>query len=190
MTLNPLAPESTLLLAIDIQEKLAPAMDVASFARVIANGALLLDAAKELNVPVLATEQYPKGLGRTVPDFASRLSERGIAPIEKVSFDACGDQVFADALSKMSPKAVVLFGMETHVCVFQTARSLASKGIATYVVSDAVASRRDEHKARGLSLCERAGAIAIPAESVIFDWMKVAGTDAFRTISKLVRNVP
>jgi len=190
MSLAPLLPESTVLVMIDIQERLAPAMDVASFARVVANGALLLDTAKTLDVPVLATEQYPKGLGHTISDFASRLLERGVAPIEKVAFDACAEPAFARALEAANPKAAVLFGMETHVCIFQTARSLAAKGIATYVVSDAVASRRDAHRLQGLSLCEHAGAVAIPAESVVFDWMKIAGTEAFRTISKMVRNVP
>jgi nicotinamidase-related amidase len=77
--------------------------------------------------------------------------------------------------------------METHICVFQTARELARRGIAVHVVADAVVSRREENRALGLGLCERAGALVTPTETVVFDWLGRAGSDAFKAISKLVR---
>ncbi len=195
MSLHPrahsrLVPASTLLLVIDVQDRLAPAMDVAAFANVLANGALLLDAAKELGAMVMATEQYPKGLGGTVPDIASRLSDKGVVPFAKTTFDAFGEPAFSLAFEHHAPKAVVIMGMETHVCVFQTVRSLLERGITTYVVADAVASRRGEHKHIGLNLCAGKGAHITTAETVVFDWLERAGTDQFKTISKLIRSVP
>lgn len=195
MSLHPrvpsrLVPASTVLLVVDVQERLAPAMDVPAFAKVLANAALLLDSAKELGAMVMATEQYPKGLGGTVPDIASRLSERGVVPFAKTSFDAFGDPAFALAFEHHAPKAAVVMGMETHVCVFQTVRSLLERGIATYVVADAVASRREEHRQIGLRLCEGKGAHITTAETVVFDWLEKAGTDSFKTISKWIRAVP
>src|SRR5206468_10472043 len=125
---------------------------------------------------VLASEQYPKGLGPTLPALAAHLPT---APFSKMTFDACSDLAIARALADLSPRAVVVAGMEAHVCVFQTARELVKRGFATYVVADAVSSRREENRELGLALCERAGAIVAPTETIAFDLLERAGTDAF-----------
>jgi nicotinamidase-related amidase len=182
-----LQPESSLLLVVDVQERLAAAMPPPAMERLVANAGLLLEAARVLRIPVVASEQYPKGLGPTVATLAERLRGLAVQPVDKLTFDAVDEPRIADAIGRHMPRAVIVVGMETHVCVFQTVRELARRGYAVYVVADAVASRREEHRALGLSLCERAGAVALPAESVVFDWLRVAGTDEFKTLSRLLR---
>lgn len=182
-----LDPTSSLLLVVDAQERLAAAMPQPVVERLVSSTLVLLEAARLLGVPVLATEQYPKGLGPTLAPIADKLRAMAVEPIDKMTFDALGEPRVARALAERSPRAVVLAGMETHICVFQTARELARRGFAVHVVADAVASRRDENRTLGLALCERAGALSTPAETVAFDWLGRAGTEAFKTISKLVR---
>jgi nicotinamidase-related amidase len=182
-----LDPARSLLLVVDVQEKLAAVMPDASMKRLVANALVMLEAARLLGVPVVASEQYPKGLGPTVAPIAEKLRAAGVEPIDKMTFDACGEPRIARALAERAPRTVVLAGMETHICVFQTARELVRRGHEVHVVADAVASRREENRALGLALCERAGAVATPAETVAFDWLGRAGTDAFKAISKMVR---
>jgi nicotinamidase-related amidase len=179
-----LDPASTVLLVVDVQEKLASAMPEDTLATLVKNTGILLDAAKILGVSVLASEQYPKGLGPTLPAIASKLHT---APKAKMTFDACSDLSIARALSDLAPHAVVVVGMESHVCVFQTARELVKRGFTTHVVADAVASRKEENRRLGLALAERAGAIITPTETVVFDLLGQAGTEAFKQVSKLVR---
>jgi nicotinamidase-related amidase len=182
-----LDPSQSLLLVVDVQERLASAMPQAAMDRLVANTLVLLEGARLLGVPVLASEQYPKGLGRTVAPIAEKLRAMGVEPIDKTTFDACGEPRLARAIADRSPRAIVLAGMETHICVYQTARELARRGIEVHVAADAVVSRRDENRALGLTLCERAGAFATPTETIVFDWLGQAGTDEFKAVSKLVR---
>lgn len=182
-----LDPKTTLLLVVDVQDKLAPAMPPEALATLVKNTTILLETAKVLGVSVVASEQYPKGLGPTVPALAEKLTALGVTPLPKMTFDACSDLAIARAISDRDPRAVVVTGMESHVCVFQTARELVKRGYATYVVADAVTSRREENRQVGLSLAERAGAIVTATETVTFDLLGKAGTDAFRAVSKLVR---
>ncbi len=175
------------MLVVDVQERLASAMPKAAMTQLVANAALLLEAALLLGVSVAASEQYPKGLGPTVAPLAEKLRALGVEPIDKLTFDACGEPRVAQAVALHSPSAVVVVGMEAHVCVFQTARELVRLGYAVHVVGDAVASRRELHRVMGLSLCERAGAFVTPAETVVFDWLRRAGTDEFRAVSRLLR---
>jgi nicotinamidase-related amidase len=182
-----LDPQTTVLLVVDVQEKLAAAMPEDALAAVVKNSGILLDTARALGVRVVASEQYPKGLGATVPTLAEKITAAGAAPIAKMTFDACSDLAIARLLSDLGPRSVVVVGMESHVCVFQTARELVKRGYGTYVVADAVASRREENRRLGLSLAERAGAIIVPTETVVFDLLGSAGHDAFKTVSKLVR---
>lgn len=182
-----LDPRSCVLLVVDVQERLASAMPQAAMDRLVANVVVLLESARLLGIPVLASEQYPKGLGRIVAPIAEKLRAMAVEPIDKTTFDACAEPRIARELAARSPRSVVLAGMETHICVFQTARELARRGMDVHVVADAVASRREENRAIGLALCERAGAVVAPAETVAFDWLERAGTDAFKAVSKLVR---
>jgi nicotinamidase-related amidase len=182
-----LDPSSTVLLVVDVQEKLAAAMPQAAMDRLVSQTLVLLESARLLGVPAIATEQYPRGLGPTVAPLAEKLRALGVEAIDKMTFDACGEPRVTRALAERAPRAVVLAGMETHICVFQTARELTRRGLEVHVVADAVVSRRDENRALGLGLCERAGALATPTETVVFDWLGRAGTDAFKAISRLVR---
>jgi len=154
---------------------------------VVSSVLVLLEAARLLGVPVLASEQYPKGLGPTIEPIAERLRAMGVEPIDKNTFDACSEPRFARALAERSPRSVVVAGMETHICVYQSARELVNRGLEVHVVADAVASRREENRAMGLALCERAGALVTPAETAVFDRLGRAGTEEFKAISKLVR---
>lgn len=179
--------KTTLLLVVDVQERLAAAMAVPVFERVVKNTCMLLDAAAELGVPVVASEQYPKGLGPTVAPIADRLQNKGYPVIDKLAFDALDEPRVVEAIEKHRPASIVVTGMETHVCVYQTVRSAAARGFSTHVVADAVSSRTEENRALGLALCERAGAVVTPAETVVFDLLERAGTAEFKTVSRLVK---
>jgi nicotinamidase-related amidase len=182
-----LIPASTALMVVDVQQRLAAAMPPGRMESLARSIGLLLDAASHTGVRVLASEQYPKGLGPTVSPLAERLAALGVTPMPKMTFDACGDPAIARALAVMAPRAVVVVGMETHVCVFQTVRELARRGYEVHVAVDGVASRTEENRAVGLGLCERAGAIPTAAEAIVFDWLERAGTPAFKAVSKLVK---
>lgn len=180
-----LEPASSLLLIVDVQEKLAAAMPKASLERLVHNTRILLDAAHTLGVRVIATEQYAKGLGPTLPAIAEKLPS---TPFEKLDFSALDDAHIAHAIHAPSrPHAVVVVGMESHVCVFQTARDLVARRYATYVVEDAVASRREDNRLAGLALAERAGALRTVTETVVFDWLRRAEGPAFKHLSKALR---
>jgi nicotinamidase-related amidase len=182
-----LEPASTVLLVVDVQEKLASAMPGDALDALVRNTTILLEGARTLGVRVLASEQYPKGLGPTMPAIAEKLAALGVSPMPKMTFDACSDLAIARALSDLAPRAVVVVGMEAHVCVFQTARELVKRGYCTHVLADAVASRREDNRALGLALAERAGAVVSGTETTLFDLLGAAGTETFRTVSKLVR---
>jgi nicotinamidase-related amidase len=187
MGMDRLQPSQTLLLVVDVQERLAAAMPPPAVERVVRNTRILVEAAHRLGVAIVLTEQYPKGLGPTVAGIAEPLRALGVEPIDKLTFDACGEPRVVRTIAERSPRAVVVAGVETHVCVFQTARELVRRGMAAHVVADAVASRHEDNRAIGLGLCERAGAVVTATETVVFDWLERAGTDEFRAISKLVR---
>lgn len=182
-----LVPSQTMLLVVDVQERLASAMPEEALAALVRNTSVLLEAAKVLGVRVVASEQYPKGLGPTVPALAEKLSELGVTPHAKLTFDACSDLAIARAFDEAPPRSVVVVGMETHVCVMQTVRELVKRRFDTHVVADAVASRREENRRIGLDLCARAGATVTATETVVFDWLERAGSDAFKQLSKLVK---
>jgi nicotinamidase-related amidase len=182
-----LAPQTTLLLLVDIQERLAAAMPREAIDRLVKNTGILIEAAHLVGVPIVVSEQYRKGLGPTLGALSGRLAAIGVEPIDKLTFDALSEPRIGSAVGDARPRAVVVVGMEAHVCVFQTARELVRRGYQTYVVADAVASRVEENRQAGLALCAKAGAIPTVAEAVAFDWVERAGTDAFRAVSKLVK---
>jgi nicotinamidase-related amidase len=182
-----LSRESTLLFVVDVQERLAAAMPADAMERLVKNAGILVEAAAAMSVPILVSEQYPKGLGPTVEPLGARLRQLGVVPVDKLEFDAASEPRLSRALAMSQARSVVVLGMETHICVLQTARELVRRGYATHVVADACASRREENRGIGLRLCERAGAFVTSAETVAFDWVERAGTDAFRVVAKLVR---
>src|SRR5215472_15763507 len=154
-----LTPESSLLLVVDVQDKLAAAMPEEAMMRLVKNAGILLEAAAQTRVPIVASEQYPKGLGHTVEPLAEKLRALQVSPIDKLTFDAASEPRLASAIAACGARSVVVVGMETHICVFQTARELVRRGLSTYVVGDACASRTEENRRAGLALCERAGAV-------------------------------
>lgn len=170
------------LVIIDLQERLMKAMKDAE--RVLNNTNLLLATAKQFEIPVIVTEQYPKGLGPTVAEIKENLPEHSY--FDKVSFSACDDS-FIDRIAAVKRKTVIVTGTETHVCVFQTVRDLLSAGYDVQVVSDAVCSRFDFNYLNGLDLMKEAGAVITNTETVVFDLLGCAGTPQFKVISPMVK---
>lgn len=148
------------------------------------NCSVLLQAASLLSVPTLYTEQYPKGLGPTLPELAPWLAQEIM--VEKICFSCCENENFRGRLLDIRPQ-VVLTGMEAHICILQTAMHLQAMGKTVFVVEDAVLSRNPANKANALQRLRQAGIIVTNTESVVFEWLKVAEGDAFKQISKLVR---
>jgi nicotinamidase-related amidase len=182
-----LVPSRSLVAVIDVQERLAAVMPEERMAGLLQKTLVLLAAAKLLAVPVVATEQYPKGLGPTVPALAEKLADVGAHRVEKMSFSALDVSELAVHVHDLGASAAIVVGMESHICVYQTVRDLVRRGLEVHVPVDAVVSRREEDRAAGIALCERAGAIPTTVEAVIFDWLERAGTDSFRAIAKLLR---
>jgi nicotinamidase-related amidase len=172
------------VLLVDVQDRLTPAMPPEALARVVKYAKAAIVAGKELGMPVLATEQYPKGLGRTIPELRELLPE---PPLEKTNFSCCADPAFARKLEAVGRKQVIIVGMEAHVCVFQTSRDLVALGHEVYVCADAVASRTEEHRRVGLELCREAGAFVTTAETSIFDLLHQAATPEFKKVAPLVK---
>ncbi|MGK3989021.1 isochorismatase family protein [Sorangium sp. So ce136] len=182
-----LEPAASAVIVVDVQEKLAAAMPAPQMAALTRAATVLIEAARRLGAAVIATEQYPAGLGRTIAPLAEKLAEAGAPVIPKMEFSACDALEFERAFLQRAPRAAIVVGLEAHVCVFQTVRELAARGVTVHVPLDGVASRRDDHRLAGLDLCRAAGATITTAETVVFDWLRVAGTDDFRHLSKLIR---
>jgi nicotinamidase-related amidase len=175
--------ENTILLIVDIQEKLAAVMKERD--KVIKNNLHLIELAKMINMPVMVTEQYSKGLGPTVPDIREALPS--YHPIEKMTFDCCGQPTFLDELKKQKKSHVVLTGMETHICVLQTCVGLLRDGIVIHAVQDAICSRTKESWKTGMEFMRDAGAAVTCTETVLFQLLKIAGTEEFKKISKRIK---
>jgi hypothetical protein len=175
-----LTAENSLLLLIDLQSKLAPAIH--NNAEVEQHCRWLLEVSRELAVPVLATEQYPQGLGVTVPSLLTLLKSEEI--LEKIHFSAAQEPHIQAALADSGRRQIVLCGTETHVCVLQTALDLISAGYQVFVVAEACGSRRDSDKQLALGRLQQAGAMIVSREMVAFEWLQRAGTAQFRQISQ------
>jgi nicotinamidase-related amidase len=179
-----LEPTSSVLFVVDVQEKLAPAMNADLYHQLLQNLERLARGADLLGVPVVVSEQYPKGLGHTVPSVRDALSKAAVLP--KMTFDAVQDGAIAEKIRELARPNIVVAGMETHICVYQTVRSLA-KDHHVQVLRDAVASRTIDNYEVGLDLARAAGAVITSTETVLFDWLGRAGTEEFKAISKLIR---
>ena len=173
----------SILVVIDVQERLLPAMQAP--ARTIRNTKLLLDAARECDVPVLVTEQYSKGLGPTVSEIAAAAD--GAQVIQKIHFSCMEEPAFADAFRALDRRQAILVGMEAHVCVVQTAASLLEQGFEVFVVTDATASRTLESEAACLTRMTASGAHVVTTEMVVFEWLGKAGTPAFKRLLPAIR---
>ena len=172
-----LSKEKSCLVLVDVQEKLTPY--VQHFKNLIARCEWLLRLAQELDVPTVISEQYPQGLGVTVEplrEFATAL--------HKVHFSCARDQAMKSHLQTLGRKQIVLIGIETHVCVLQTAIDLIDSGFDVFVVVDAVSSRKELDHHYGLKRIKQTGGWLVTSEMVFFEWVEKAGTPEFKALSK------
>jgi len=176
-------PQNTGALIIDYQEKLLPV--VADAQTLIAKSKILLSGLQILGVPMVVSEQYPKGLGPTIAELAGVIDD--FAPLEKLTFSCCGTEPLMDAVRAMNRKNIIICGVEAHVCVLQTVIDLAAMGYIPIWVHDCVGSRNHADKELALLRAQQEGAIVSSAEAILFELTRRAGTDTFRAISKLVK---
>lgn len=178
-----LSPERSVLVVVDVQERLAPAVHGCD--TVVHNVRTLLHAARELRIPTLASEQYPKGLGRTVPALREFLPDSAV--VEKIHFSSCGEPGFMQRLDAFGRDQIVLTGMEAHVCVLQTALGLREMGRTVFIVADGTSSRTAANAEFGLQRMRDNGVEAVTTEMVVFEWLQKAGTPTFKTLSALIK---
>ncbi|MDD2834098.1 MAG: isochorismatase family protein [Methylotenera sp.] len=172
------------LAVVDMQLRLASAMPEAEMQVVAKNCSILLQSAQLLNLPFLLTEQYPQGLGATLPQIAALCTD--IKPIEKLAFSCVQVPKFRQRLTN-DRSQIILAGMEAHICILQTALDLIAIGKQVFVVEDAVISRFTANKQNALARLREAGVVITNTESVVFEWLGVAQGDAFKSIAKLIR---
>jgi nicotinamidase-related amidase len=175
-----LKKEDSLLLLVDVQEKLTPA--VLNSKELIDRCEWLLKLANRLNVPILVSEQYPQGLGSTLKKLQTYFDNQ--ACIDKFCFSCVGEPKFIEHLEQYSQKQIILIGIETHVCVLQSAIDLKNKGFEVFVVVDAVSCRGVDNMKYGLKRMKQAGIHLVTAEMVFFEWIKTASAPEFKQLSK------
>lgn len=175
--------EESLLLIIDFQQAMLKAID--SWELIAGKVKQIIAAANVLDVPILLTEQYKKGLGETLPEILQAI--RSPLVFHKEHFSACLEDGFLSTVQSIRRHKIVVVGMETHVCVLQTCLDLIQSGFQVHLVADAVASRVDENRDIAINLLRQAGALVSSTEIVIFQWACRANTDAFRNILPIVK---
>lgn len=175
--------EKSLLLVIDVQERLTPAIFDAP--RLTANIIKLLKAAKLLEVPCLGTEQYPKGLGKTLDEVAVLIPADSM--IEKIYFSAMGEPGFAERLEATGRKQIVVVGMEAHICVLQTTMELRDAGYEVFAVDDGMGSRVRANTDLAIDRMRPAGVEVVSTEMVVFEWARRANRDCFKQLSALIK---
>lgn len=174
--------EKTVFVLVDIQEKFIPVIKDVN--KVISNSNILAKSSEILNIPLIVTEQYPKGLGNT--------SERISLPdknylIEKISFSCFGSEEFVKKIEELNIDSIVLFGIEAHVCILKTALDALKNNLDVYVVADAISSRTVENKAIGIERMRQSGVFIVSTETLLFQLLEKAGTEEFKSISKLLK---
>ena len=174
------------LVIVDVQERLISVMRPEIAEAMIKGSTLLLDAAVILGIPVLCTEQYPKGLGSTLSTIEERLPDN-IGKIDKTCFSGAGVAEFRQVLEAGSRKQIILAGIESHVCIMQTAFGLKARGYEVFVVEDAVCSRNPDHHRNAMERMRQQGIVIANTESVIFEWLRDSKHERFREISALLK---
>lgn len=174
------------MLIVDIQEQLGRAMPTKVLNRVVSNSVLLARSAGLLEIPILTTEQYPKGLGPTVAEIIDALPDSSQS-FEKTSFSSLSADGFTAALERAGRRQVIIVGMEAHVCVLQSALDLVANDIDVYVVEDAICSRRLENYQNALDRMRQSNVQVVSAESVIFEWLVDSRHEHFKTIQTMLR---
>jgi nicotinamidase-related amidase len=176
-----LSRQRAALLVVDIQDRLAPAMPAPVLDHVIRNTSILVEAAKRLGLPVVVSQQYPKGLGQTIEPLAKLLPD-GAHRFDKVDFSAASHIPLLAGRDQW-----IVTGMETHICVYQTARGLVDRGWQPHVAIDACCSRTKLNWEIGRELMTRAGAVVSSTETVVFDLLGCAGTEDFKALSRAIK---
>lgn len=175
--------DSAVLLVIDVQEKLARV--ICGRERLVANLQKLIVGIQVLGVPLIITEQYPRGLGETLPEVARCIPN--VQPLPKLSFSCLGDENIKRKIEATGRRQVIVSGIESHVCVYQTVRDLIEQKYEVYVVADAVSSRTEENRDIGLNLMQQMGAFCSSTETVLFELLKIAEGERFKKISRIVK---
>lgn len=179
-----LAKKQAALVVVDVQEKLVPAMDERICGRLVGHINMLVETFKAMNLPIIATEQYPRGLGNTIDELAGATENDCV---EKVAFSCAGEPNFMAALEKTGARQVVLVGMEAHVCVYQTMIDLLDRGYDVHLVRDAICSRFKSDYDTAIRMAPQMGAVLTTTEIALFQLLGAAGGDEFKLVSKLVR---
>jgi nicotinamidase-related amidase len=174
------------LLVIDVQERLVAAMPASVIPGVLRNTTILFETAREFSLPVLTSEQYPKGLGPTTAEIRSILPSDALSS-EKLAFSCCREPSFEPAWAALGERDLIVCGIETHVCVLQTVLDLLQQGRRVFVAADACCSRTRLNWQTGLDLMRQAGAVIGTTEIFAFSLLRTAGTDSFKRISRLVK---
>jgi nicotinamidase-related amidase len=175
--------EDTAAVCVDIQSKLFPLIHENE--QLKKNVITLINGLKVLEIPLIVTQQYTKGLGETVEEIKQAIGEHNY--MEKMSFSCCGDTGFMNGLNELDKKYVILMGIESHVCVLQTALDLIDNGYTPVLIADCVSSRKPLDKKYALKRMKNSGAIISTYESILFELTVVSGTEKFKQIAKLIK---
>ncbi|QTD42550.1 hydrolase [Sporosarcina sp. Te-1] len=178
-----LTREQTIFVLVDVQGKLSEIVHDSEV--LLVNLSKLLQALKELGIPILWLEQYPEGLGPTNKRISAHLQD--LEPIAKITFSGCKNEAFMSALEKTERKQVLMGGIETHICVYQTAVELAGKGYEVQVVEDAVSSRTLENKELGLRKMERLGVDRTSVETALYELLERADIPEFKELLRILK---
>tara|TARA_B100000959_G_scaffold176896_1_gene185100 strand:+ start:171 stop:755 length:585 start_codon:yes stop_codon:yes gene_type:complete len=177
--------ENSCLMIVDVQEKLSAVMPEKVINRLKSNAYILLTAADRLNVPVITTMQYPKGLGDVESFVKDELNEKSKS-FEKTSFSCLQAEGLSEHLEKLNKKQIIMIGLESHICVLQSAIEFTETGYDVFVVSDAIASRKLTSYETALTRLEQANIWLLNTESVLFEWLRDASHPEFKSLSKLI----
>lgn len=179
-----LSTENAMILVIDVQEKLVAAQKKAE--KISNNTSKLVEAAAMLGLPVIVTEQYPQGLGHTISQAKEKFSD-DVKVFEKTSFDCFNEEGFEDLIVSTGRKQILVCGLECHICVYQTVRSLLAKGYEVHLIQDAIGSRSTSDYKRGLARMASEGAIGNSLEMALFDFLGGAKHPNFRAIQGIIK---
>ncbi|MEP6923237.1 MAG: hydrolase [Pyrinomonadaceae bacterium] len=181
---NILKLEDCVFLIVDVQE--AFRQSISNFGEISRNIAIFVQGAKSLSVPIMVTEQYPKGLGHTATEISAVLPT-DIDLVEKTAFSSCGSQSFAEKLKMLNRRQIIVAGIEAHICVNQTVHDLLAQEYQVHVLVDCIASRAEQNKQIALAKMQQSGAIYASVEMTLFEIMRDARHGEFKTIQKLIK---
>lgn len=176
--------DQTVAIALDIQSKLMPF--ITGNLELELRTYKLIQGLKTLEIPMIVTEQYPKGIGHTVESVKESLGDE-YKPIEKLTFSCCGSSEFMLKINEIGRKYVIIFGIESHVCVLQTCIDLIHEGFTPVIIEDCVSSRSLNDKSIAIERMRQEGAIISTYESILFELLVISGTEEFKAISKLIK---